>query len=301
MRDPDGDLITEARHPGTSGLDCMTPLELVRAMNREDAAAVAAVGAEAERIAAAIERVAARMAQGGRLVYIGAGTSGRLGVLDAVECLPTFSAPTGTVIGVMAGGQSALALSVEGAEDDAGAGERALRELAVSAQDSVVGISASGRAPFVVGALRWARGAGALTIALACNPRPAIAAAADVAIVPVVGPEVLAGSTRLKAGTATKLVLNTLSTGVMARLGKCYENLMVDLQATNEKLRGRARRIVAASTGLSLAEATSVLDRCDGEVKTAIVAALADVTPAAARVRLQASGGRVRSALQGPG
>lgn len=288
---------TEARNPRTTELDTMSPLALVRAMNAEDGVAVAAVERALPQVAMAIEAVAERMARGGRLIYVGAGTSGRLGILDAVECRPTFSVPEGVVVGLIAGGEGAILRAVEGAEDSPTQGAADLRRLAVGEADSVVGIAASGRTPYVLGALDAARAVGALTIALACTEHAEIAVRADLGIELMVGPEVLTGSTRLKAGTATKLVLNMLSTGVMAQLGKCYENLMVDVQATNEKLRARARRIVAQAGGLDEPAAGELLVRCAGEVKTAIVAARRSLTPEAARAALAAAGGRVRAAL----
>ena len=278
-------MTTESRHPATRELDRMSALDLVALMNAEDAVAVAAVQAVLPVIARAIDAVAARMQKGGRLIYVGAGTSGRLGVLDAVECRPTFSVPEGLVIGLIAGGEAALTRAVEGAEDDAERGRDDVSRLVPRSEDSVVGIAASGRTPYVLGALSAAKSVKALTIALVCNPGSAVAAQADLALEAIVGPEVLTGSTRLKSGTATKLICNMLSTGVMVRLGKCYENLRVDVQASNDKLRARARGIVAAATGLDTEAAAALLARCGGEVKTAIVAALV------------ASGGRVRQAL----
>ncbi len=289
--------LTEARNPASAAIDTAPTLELVRIMNGEDAKVAPAVGAEAEAIAAAIDAIAERMRRGGRLIYVGAGTSGRLGVLDASECPPTFSAPPGLVVGVIAGGPRALTDSVEDAEDRPEEGARALAELGLRAEDSVVGIAASGGTPFVLGAMDEARRRGALVVSLACNHPSPMSERADIAIAPLVGPEVITGSTRLKSGTAQKMVLNMLSTGVMVRLGKTYGNLMVDVKASNSKLRARARRIVAAATGLEDEEAAALLERCGGEVKTAIVAALAGAGPDEARARLAAAGGVVRSAL----
>src|SRR5437764_214055 len=235
----------------------------------------------------------------GRIVYVGAGTAGRMGVLDAAECGPTFNAAE-TVIALMAGGPDALTTPKEGAEDDAAAGAAELGALGVGPADAVVGISASGRTPYVLGALGAARAAGALTVGLSCHPGSLASAAADHAVEVVVGPEVIAGSTRLKAGAAQKLVLNTISTVVMIRLGRTYGNLMVDVRAGSEKLVDRARRIVATATGRPPAEAAAALDAADGEVKTAIVALLAGVDPAAARQRLDRAGGVVRRALSAP-
>jgi len=297
MTAPDESWTTESRNPATSDLDRMSPLEVVTAMHVEDGAAVRAVGAVLPEVARAVEAIAERMRRGGRLVYAGAGTSGRLGVLDAVECPPTFSTPPGRVVGLIAGGTPALTRAVEGAEDDEGAGRADVAGLSLGARDALVGIAASGRTPYVLGALHEARARGALTVALVCNAGTPAAAAADLVIAPLVGPEVLAGSTRLKAGTATKLVCNMLSTAVMVQLGKCYGNLMVDVQASNAKLRARARRIVAAATGLDDGAAAKLLARCGGEVKTAIVAARRGLEPHAARAALAAHGGVVRAAL----
>jgi N-acetylmuramic acid 6-phosphate etherase len=291
-------LQTEARNPASTNLDGLTALELVRLMNAEDARVIPAVASQAEVLARAVDLIADRLRTGGRLIYVGAGTSGRLGVLDATECPPTFNSPPGQVMGIIAGGPAALTRAVEGAEDHPEYAERDLQELNLSAKDVVVGIATSGRTPYVLGAVGYARRVGAATIGLACNPDSELGAAVDLAIVPVVGPEVLSGSTRLKAGTATKLVLNTLTTGAMVRLGKCYGNLMVDLRATNSKLRARTNRIVRLLTGVNADQADALLKRCDGELKTALVAQKADVSPEEARRRLQMVGGRVGVALE---
>ncbi len=288
---------TEARNPATEHLDTLPALELVRLMNAEDAQVAGAVAAEAAHIAEAIDRIAERMRAGGRLIYVGAGTSGRLGVLDAAECPPTFNSPPGQVTALIAGGEGAVTQSVEGAEDDAEAGARDVAALNVSTRDAVVGIAASGRTPYVLGALAEARQRGALVVSLTNNRPAPIEDLADVRIAPLTGPEVLTGSTRLKAGTAQKMVLNMLSTGVMVRLGRTFGNLMVHVQATNAKLRGRARRIVEMATGLSPDEAAAALDACEGDAPTAIVHVLAGVSPGEARRRLAAAGGIVRRAL----
>lgn len=292
-------LQTEGRLPASANLDELTPLEFVRLMNAEDARVAPAVATQAEAIARAIAVIAERLERGGRLIYLGAGTSGRLGVLDATEMPPTFQTPPDMVIGVIAGGTEALTRAVEGAEDHPEAGEGDLERLGVGERDVVVGIATSGRTPYVLGGLRYARRCGAFTIGLACNADAELIPLVDLAIVPVVGPEVLSGSTRLKAGTATKLVLNMLSTGAMVRLGKTYGHLMVDLKATNEKLRWRANRIVREATGLSREAAAELLQRCSGEVKTALVSYLAGVDVEEARERLRRAGGRVRAALAG--
>ncbi len=290
-------LETEARNPASTKLDELTPLEIVRLMNAEDGRVIPAIASQAEAIARAIEVITDRLRGGGRLIYVGAGTSGRLGVLDASECPPTFNAPPDLVLGVIAGGPAALTRAVEGAEDHPEYGQRDLEALGVGARDVVVGIATSGRTPYVLGAVAHARKQGAFTIGLACNTDAELNAAVDLAIVPVVGPEVLSGSTRMKAGTATKLVLNMLSTGTMVRLGKTYGNLMVDLRATNSKLRRRTNRIVRILTGLSSETAAELLQRCGGELKTALVAQLGGIEPERARTRLAEAGGQVRQAL----
>jgi len=292
-------LQTEARNPASANLDELSPLELVRLMNAEDAKVVPAVASQAESIARAIEVIADRMRAGGRLIYVGAGTSGRLGVLDATECPPTFNVPPGLVIGVIAGGPAALTRAVEGAEDHPEFAAHDLEGIGLSSADVLVGIATSGRTPYVLGAVEHARGKGAFTIGVSCNPDADLIPLVDLAITPVVGPEVLSGSTRLKAGTATKLVLNMLSTGAMVRLGKTFGNLMVDLRATNEKLRQRTNRIVREVTGLDLEAADVLLERCGRELKTALVAHLAGVNADEARERLRTAGGRVRESLGG--
>ncbi len=289
---------TETRNPATTDIDTVSTLEMVRLMNAEDARVAEAVAAELPQIAAAIDHIAARMREGGRLIYIGAGTSGRLGILDAVECPPTFGTAPGRVVGLIAGGERAIMKAVEGAEDDASGGAEDIAVLEVGALDSVVGITASGSTPYVLGGLNEARRRGALTVSLACNRPASIQEVAEIDIAPVVGPEVITGSTRLKAGTAQKMVLNMLSTGVMIRLGKTYGNLMVDVQATNVKLQERARRIVAQACEVNEAEARAALERCEGEVKTAIVMLLGKIANVAeARARLVAAQGVVRRAL----
>ncbi|MEU6088875.1 N-acetylmuramic acid 6-phosphate etherase [Streptomyces sp. NPDC047085] len=292
-----GSLTTEAFRPELAEIDQLPTLDIARLMNGEDAGVAAAVAARLPEIAAAIDAIAARMARGGRLIYAGAGTAGRLGVLDASECPPTFNTEPGQVVGLIAGGREAMVTSVEGAEDSKELARADLDALKVAADDSVVGISASGRTPYAVGAVEHARGLGALTVGLACNEHSALAAAAEHGIEVVVGPELLTGSTRLKAGTAQKLVLNMLSTITMIRLGKTYGNLMVDVRASNDKLRARSRRIVALATGASDAEIERALTESGGEVKNAILAILADVDgPTAARL-LEESGGHLRAAL----
>lgn len=289
---------TETRNPASAAIDSLSPLAFVRLMNSEDQKVLRAVALEELAIAHAIDVIAGRMAAGGRLIYLGAGTSGRLGVLDASECPPTFSVPPGLVIGLIAGGRPALTSAIEGAEDLREDGVIDLKTVRLTADDVVMGIATSGRTPYVLGGLEYARSLGAFTIGFACNQGSAIVALSDIMITPVVGPEVITGSTRLKAGTATKLVLNMLTTGAMVRLGKTYGNLMVDLTATNEKLRDRSQRIVSDLTGLSADDSKQLLARCDGKVKTAVVACLKRLSPEAACERLTACGGHLRRALE---
>ncbi|MEV0282259.1 N-acetylmuramic acid 6-phosphate etherase [Streptomyces sp. NPDC050610] len=290
-------LATEAFRPELAEIDRLPTLDIAKIMNGEDATVPTAVAAELPRIAAAIDATAARMSRGGRLVYAGAGTAGRLGILDASECPPTFNTEPTEVVGLIAGGPSAMVTAVEGAEDSKELAAADLDALGLSAEDTVVGISASGRTPYAIGAVEHARAAGALTIGLSCNPDSALAAAAEHGIEVVVGPELLTGSTRLKAGTAQKLVLNMLSTITMIRLGKTYGNLMVDVRASNEKLRARSRRIVALATGAADDEIEAALAATGGEVKNAILCVLGSVDgPTAARL-LAESGGHLRAAL----
>jgi N-acetylmuramic acid 6-phosphate etherase len=255
-------------------------------MNEEDAKVPAAVAALAEQIAAAIEEIASHLRRGGRLVYLGAGTSGRLGVLDAAECPPTFGTDPGQVLGILAGGPEALWRAREGAEDREDDARQDVDDVGIAAADVVVGISASGHTPYTVAGLRHARERGALTIALCCNPGTPLAGAADLPLVVETGAEILTGSTRLKAGTATKLVLNMLSTGAMVRLGRTCGNLMSDLRPGSEKLVARAAGIVATLTGLAEAEAAKLLRRCNGEVRTAVAMHRLQLGPEAARVAL---------------
>lgn len=290
-------LTTEARNPASERLDSLSTLELVRLINAEDAKVAAAVAAEEASIAAAIEVIAERLAAGGRLIYLGAGTSGRLGLLDAAECPPTFNSNPDQVVGLIAGGRNAMWRAVEGAEDSLDLAQQDLEGLRLSARDVVVGIATSGRTPYVIGGLNYARSVGAYAIGLSCNRASALSGHADLSITPVVGPEVLSGSTRMKAGTATKMVLNMLTTGAMVRMGKVFGNLMVDLQATNTKLAERTRRIVCALTDLTRDQADELLTRCNGELKTAIVAHRLDASPDEARLRLHSAHGHLRRAL----
>ncbi|MCX4584489.1 N-acetylmuramic acid 6-phosphate etherase [Streptomyces sp. NBC_01481] len=291
-------LTTEAFRPELADIDRLPTLEIARIMNGEDETVPAAVAALLPGIAAAIDATAERMSRGGRLVYAGAGTAGRLGVLDASECPPTFNTDPAEVVGLIAGGPDAMVTAVEGAEDSKELAAADLDALRLTADDTVVGVSASGRTPYAVGAVEHARTRGALTIGLSCNAGSALGTAADHGIEVVVGPELLTGSTRLKAGTAQKLVLNMISTITMIRLGKTYGNLMVDVRASNEKLRARSRRIVALATGASDEEIEAALAATDGEVKNAILTILGGVDgPTAARL-LTESQGHLRAALQ---
>ncbi|MFF7789714.1 N-acetylmuramic acid 6-phosphate etherase [Streptomyces sp. NPDC007991] len=290
-------LTTEAFRPELAGIDRLPTLDIARLMNGEDATVAGAVAARLPEIAAAIDALAERMARGGRLVYAGAGTAGRLGVLDASECPPTFNTDPARVVGLIAGGPQAMATSVEGAEDSRELARADLEPLGLTPDDTVVGVSASGRTPYAIGAVEYARAHGSLTIGLACNPGSPLAAAAEHGIEIVVGPELLTGSTRLKAGTAQKLVLNMLSTITMIRLGKTYGNLMVDVRASNDKLRARSHRIVALATGASDEEIERALAATDGEVKNAILTLLADVDGPTATRLLADCDGHLRAAL----
>jgi N-acetylmuramic acid 6-phosphate etherase len=293
-------LTTEARNPASAEIDRLSSLEIVRLMNSEDAVVAAEVARAAAPIAAAIDVIAERLRAGGRLVYIGAGTSGRLGVLDASECPPTFNSPPWQVVGLIAGGPTALTRAVEGAEDHSEQAIEDLLRIGLCTGDVLVGIATSGRTPYVVGGLKYARDVGAYSIGLSCNDDSELSAVAEMTITPIVGPEVIAGSTRLKAGTATKLVLNMLTTGAMVRLGKTYGNLMVDLQSTNQKLADRSRRIVAALTGLADGDAATLLHRAGGDVKTAVVVQRRSVEPDVARQCLAECHGQLRAALELP-
>ncbi len=292
-------LETEKANPASADIDRMTPLEIVRVINAEDAKVAQAVEQVSPDIARAIEEIAARLRRGGRLIYFGAGTSGRLGALDASECPPTFNISPETVVASIAGGPQALDQAHEDQEDSAVAGQADADRLEIEGADAVVGITASGRTPYVRGALAWARERGALTIGLACNAQAPLEQEVDIMIAPLVGPEVISGSTRLKAGTAQKMVLNMLSTGTMILLGKTFGNLMVDVQATNYKLQRRALSIVRQATGLDEEAANSLLEASAGEVKTAILSARANIPPEEARVRLAVHGNILRAALEG--
>ncbi|CNK94236.1 N-acetylmuramic acid 6-phosphate etherase [Yersinia pseudotuberculosis] len=292
-----GALISESRNPATMELDKLSTLAMLTCINDEDRKVPDAIRLVLPAVAQAVDLAADALKQGGRLIYLGAGTSGRLGVLDASECPPTFGVPHGMVIGLIAGGPRALLKAVEGAEDDIALGMRDLQDLQLTTTDMVVGLAASGRTPYVIGALRYARELGCPTAAISCNPDSPIAQEAQVAISPVVGPEALTGSTRMKSGTAQKLVLNMLSTGAMVKLGKVYQNLMVDVKATNVKLVDRACRIVVEATGVSRAEAEHALRQTDFEVKPAILMLLKGVSAEQARQDLRQHHGYLRAAL----
>ncbi|MFG2478536.1 N-acetylmuramic acid 6-phosphate etherase [Streptomyces fagopyri] len=287
---------TESRNRRTAELDRMPVTELLATMNDEDQTVAVAVRTALPEIAAAVDKITASLRAGGRLVYLGAGTSGRIGLLDAVECPPTFGTAPDRVVGLLSGGPGAFVLAVEGAEDDPELAVADLDAIGLTVHDTVVGLAASGRTPYVVGGLQHARAIGAATVSVACNSDAVISRHADVAIEVPTGPEILTGSTRLKGGTAEKLVCNMLSTATMVQLGKVYGNLMVDLRATNEKLVDRARRMVAQATGADLDAAAAALQEADGHAKTAIVMLLAGCTRAEAADRLEAAHDDVRAA-----
>jgi N-acetylmuramic acid 6-phosphate etherase len=290
------ELLTETPNPASTEIDALPTLDMLRIINEADKQVAPAVERELPSIAKAVDGIVARIESGGRLFYLGAGTSGRLGVLDASECPPTFNTPPELVQGLIAGGDCALRRSVERAEDDPEQGRRDLEANGFQRRDALVGIAASGRTPYVLGGLEYARGIGALTIGLSCTPHSLVAQAAEIAITPVPGPEVITGSTRMRAGTATKLVLNMLSTGTMIRLGYVYGNLMVNVQPTNVKLSDRAARIIASITGVSYDEASRLLAEA-GAVRTAIIMHMRNVSRQEAERRLAAAKGRLREAL----
>ena len=291
-------LPTEAVNPWTRDLDIMTTQEILLAMNAEDRTAIAVVASRIPEIAAVAERAAETIRRGGRLIYAGAGTSGRLAMLDAAECVPTFGLEPGIVVALLAGGPLAMTAAIEGAEDDVNGAAAELARLQVSAADMLVGIAASGATPYVLGAICRAKAAGAFTVGLTSAPGSPLAAAADLAVVLDVGPEVLAGSTRLKAGTAQKMVLNMISTAAMVRLGKVYRNLMVDVRPTNAKLRARALRIVRDAGGVGPEEAAALLEAAGGNAKTAIVMARTGAGFDKAMRLLAETGGSVRAAVE---
>lgn len=291
------ELVSETRNPRTTDIDLLPVSELVARINDEDKTVALAVEREFSAIALAIERIVTAFRTGGRLIYIGAGTSGRLGVLDASECPPTFSVPSGMVVGLIAGGDNALRNSVEGAEDNHEQGGKDLRNIGLTARDVVVGIAVSGRTPYVIGALDYAHDVGAGTVALTCNPNSDLSRHADIAIAPVVGPEVLTGSTRLKSGTAQKMVLNMLSTGAMIRIGKTYENLMVDVSISNHKLTTRAIGILCEITGVTQQDAEALLVESGQDLKLAIFMQLTGFDREQSQTCLQESDGILRRAI----
>lgn len=291
-------LLTEQTNPASEHIDALPTAEVLAIINREDQKVALAVTAELPQITDAVDRVVELVRNGGRLFYLGAGTSGRLGVLDAAECPPTFQAPPELVQGIIAGGEAALARATEASEDDPDMGRQDLANSRFTGKDALVGIAASGRTPYVLGAVEAANKLGALTIGISCTPHSPLAYRARIAITPLVGPEVIAGSTRMKAGTATKLVLNMLSTAVMIRLGYVFGNLMVNVQPRNGKLRDRASRIIAASAGLSNERAGELLREAGDSVPVAIVMARLSLARGAAEARLSAAGGRISEALK---
>lgn len=288
-------LVTEQRNPNSMDLDQLSALEIVQLMNNEDKQVPLAIEKCLPQIAQTVEKIVAAFQSGGRLIYIGAGTSGRLGVLDASECPPTFGVSPEMVKGIIAGGEQALRNPIEGAEDNPQAGMNDLQAIDLSAKDVLVGLAASGRTPYVMGALHYAKSLGATTISIASNPNCAMSQLSDIAIETVVGAEVLTGSSRLKSGTAQKLVLNMLTTASMVLIGKCYQNLMVDVQASNQKLIARAVRIVMQATDCSKSEAESALQAADNHAKLAIMMILANVKRAEAERLLAENHGRLRS------
>lgn len=290
-------LPTEQRNPNTADIDRVSTLEMVRRINEEDKKVAFAVEKELESIARAVDAIYESLRAGGRLIYCGCGTSGRLGVLDAAECPPTYSVEPGLVLGVMAGGEQAMFRAAEGAEDNAEAGREDMKKIGLCSRDIVVGIAASGRTPYVLGAMAYAREAGARTVALTCNRASEMNAAADIPIGVETGPEVITGSTRMKCGTAEKMVLNMLSTGAMVRLGKVYGNLMVDVMPTNEKLVRRAISIVSTAAGVDEGRARQALEQCGFSVKTAIVMLVRGLDAGEAQQRLQETGGVIAKAI----
>ncbi|MEG2786613.1 MAG: N-acetylmuramic acid 6-phosphate etherase [Romboutsia sp.] len=293
-----GKLTTESRNQNTLDIDKISTLEMVKKINNEDKKVALAVETELPQIAKAIDGIVERMHKGGRLIYIGAGTSGRLGILDASECPPTYGVSEDLIQGVIAGGQEAIFRAKEGAEDSKGLAIQDLKERNLNENDTLVGIAASGRTPYVIGALEYSNQIGALTVSLTCNTDSEVAKVAQISIAPVVGPEVVTGSTRLKSGTAQKLVLNMLSTGSMIKMGKVYGNLMVDVKSTNEKLVERAKKIVSEATGVNINEATEVLNKTDFDVKLSIFMILSNLEKTKAKEILDSNKGYIAKALQ---
>lgn len=290
-------LVTESRNPASAEIDTLSTIEMLQVINQEDQKVALAVQAVLPQIAQTVDAITAAFANGGRLIYMGAGTSGRLGILDASECPPTYGTHPDMVIGLIAGGHQAILKAVENAEDNAQMGQDDLKVLNLTQHDVVVGIAASGRTPYVLGGLEYAKSVGATTASIACNPECAMAEAADIAILPVVGAEVVTGSSRMKAGTAQKLVLNMLTSGAMIRSGKVFGNLMVDVEATNAKLIQRQTNIVIEATGATKEQAEKALEACERHCKTAILMILADLDAEQAKSRLTEHNGFIRAAL----
>lgn len=290
-------IVSEGRNTQSKDIDTLSTTGILTRINNEDATVANAVASQIDNIARVVDAATVSIKNNGRLIYIGAGTSGRLGILDAAECRPTFSVPDGVVVGVIAGGETAIQHAVEGAEDDTEAGKTDLQQLALNEKDTVVGISASGRTPYVSSALKYASSMGCTTGAIACSPNAAIFEPADIAICPVVGPEVLTGSTRMKSGTAQKLILNMISTATMVKLGKTYENLMVDVNATNDKLKARALRIVMQATDCDESTAEAALNASNNSAKTAILMVLTGASAEQATEQLAENSGFLRKAL----
>jgi N-acetylmuramic acid 6-phosphate etherase len=291
-------LLTEQSNPASAGIDALPTIDVLAIINQEDSKIAAAVASEIPQISVAVDRIVDRIRAGGRLFYIGAGSSGRLGVLDAAECPPTFHVPADLVQGIIAGGEVALSRATEASEDDPETGRRDLTACGFSAKDVLVGIAASGRTPYVLGAVEEGNRLGALTVGISCTPDSALSRLASIAITPLTGPEVIAGSTRMKAGTATKLVLNMISTAVMIRLGYVYGNLMVNVQPRNTKLEDRARRIIATSAAVSYERASGLLAEAGGDVRVAILMARLALDRRSAEVRLTRTAGRLSEALK---
>ena len=291
-------LITESRNNNTVDIDSVSTVEMLRMINAEDKTVAYAVEKELERIAEAVDIIQERLSKGGRLIYIGAGTSGRLGIIDASECPPTFGTDPELVQGIIAGGRNAVFKSVEGAEDDKDGGITDVKSIGLCEKDVLVGLAASGRTPYVIGALEYANEINAATVAVTCNPDSEMAKVATTSIAPVVGPEAITGSTRMKAGTAQKLVLNMLTTGVMVKLGKVYENLMVDVKASNIKLTERAKKIVSQCAGVEEEDAKKALEETDYDVKLAIFMIKSGLSKEDARKELDENKGYIKKALQ---
>ena len=291
-------LISEERNPASAGIDLLTTEEVLTVINQEDQKVASAVAQEIPRIAQAVDLVAEALQRGGRLIYVGAGTSGRLGILDASECSPTFNVSPEVVQGVMAGGLRAAYRSVEVSEDDEKAGATAMRRRKLNRRDIVAGLAASGRTPFTIGAMRYGKSVGAKVLSIACNANSEMAAIADVSITPIVGPEIITGSTRMKAGTAQKLVLNMISTAAMIRLGYVYSNLMIHVQMKNTKLRERGRRIVMAACSVNYETADSLLRQARGNIKVAIVMGELGLSASAALQRLKKAKMNLREVIE---